>query len=115
MRNLGGSIGISMLSTWLQRLAQQHQVILSAHTTAGDPLFTQRIAGLTRTFTSQGVPENEANARAYSMLSRTISGQASMLAYVDIISIMAVAIICLVPLVFIMKRPPRSTAPVEAH
>ena len=37
MRNLGGSIGISMLSTWLQRLSQQHQVYLSAHASAGDP------------------------------------------------------------------------------
>jgi DHA2 family multidrug resistance protein len=115
MRNLGGSIGISMLSTWLQRLSQEHQVVLSAHASAGDPLFTQRLDGLTQTFTSQGVPANEASARAYSMLSRTISGQASMLAYVDIISIMAVVIMCLVPLVFLMKRPPRSTAPVEAH
>ncbi len=115
MRNLGGSIGISMLSTWLQRLSQQHQVTLSAHTTAGDPLFTQRITGLTQTFTSQGIPENEANVRAYSMLSRTISGQASMLAYVDIISIMAVLILCLAPLAFLMKRPPKHSEPVAAH
>jgi DHA2 family multidrug resistance protein len=115
MRNLGGSIGISMLSTWLQRLSQQHSVTLSAHATAGDRLFTQRITGLTQTFTSQGVPENEANARAYSLLSRTISGQASTLAYVDIISIMAVVIMCLVPLVFLMKRPPRSVSPAAVH
>jgi DHA2 family multidrug resistance protein len=115
MRNLGGSIGISMLSTWLQRLAQQHQVILSAHATAGDPLFTQRITGLTQTLTNQGVPENEANARAYTMMSRTISGQASTLAYVDIISIMAAVIIFLVPFVFLMKRPSRNAAQVEAH
>jgi DHA2 family multidrug resistance protein len=115
MRNLGGSIGISMLSTWLQRLSQQHQVYLSANATAGNPQFVQRIDGLTQTFTSQGVPANEANARAYSMLGRTISGQASMLAYVDIISFMAVVILCLVPLVFVMKRPPRSTAPAPAH
>lgn len=115
MRNLGGSIGISMLSTWLQRLSQQHQVVLTAHATAGNPLFTQRIAGLTQTFTRQGVPENEANARAYSLLSRTISGQASVLAYVDIISIMAVVIFCLAPLVLLMKRPPKSVSPAAAH
>ena len=110
MRNLGGSIGISMLSTWLQRLSQKHQVYLSAHATAGDPLFTQRITGLTQTFTSQGIPANEANARAYSLLGRTISGQASMLAYVDIISIMAVVILCLVPLAFLMQRPPKNAS-----
>jgi len=115
MRNLGGSIGISMLSTYLQRLSQKHQVYLSAHTSAGDPLFAQRIAGLTQTMTSQGVPANVANARAYSMLGRTISSQASMLAYVDIISIMAVVIMCLVPLPLLMKRPPKSAEPVAAH
>ena len=115
MRNLGGSIGISMLSTWLQRLAQSHQVYLSAHTTAGDSQFIQRIDGLTQTFTRQGIPANEANARAYSLMSRTVSGQASMLAYVDIISIMAVVIICLVPLVFLMQRPPKHAKPVAAH
>ena len=115
MRNLGGSIGISMLSTWLQRLSQRHQVYLSAHASAGDPQFTQRIAGLTQTFTSQGIPANEANVRAYSMLSRMVSGQAAMLAYVDIISIMAVVILCLVPLPLLMKRPPRHAEPVAAH
>jgi len=115
MRNLGGSIGISMLSTFLQRLAQRHQVYLSAHASAGDPQFVQRMAGLTQTFTSQGIPANEANVRAYSTLSRVVSGQASMLAYVDIISIMAVVILCLVPLPLLMKRPPKTAEPVTAH
>ena len=115
MRNLGGSIGISMLSTWLQRLSQRHQVYLSAHATAGDPQFTSRITGLTQTFTNQGIPPNEASARAYSLLGRTIAGQSSMLAYVDIISIMAVVILCLAPLAFIMKRPQKNVPSVSAH
>jgi DHA2 family multidrug resistance protein len=115
MRNLGGSIGISMLSTGLQRLSQKHQVYLSAHASAGDPQFTQRLTGLTQTFTSQGIPANEANIRAYSMLSRTIAGQASTLAYVDIITIGAFVILCLAPLPFLMKRPPKSSEPAAAH
>jgi MFS transporter, DHA2 family, multidrug resistance protein len=109
MRNLGGSIGISMLSTFLIRLAQRHQVYLVAHTSAGDPLFTQRIEGLTRNLTSQGMPPNQANAQAYTMMSRMISGQATTLAYVDIISIMAVGVLCLAPLAFLMQRPPKNT------
>jgi MFS transporter, DHA2 family, multidrug resistance protein len=108
MRNLGGSIGISMLSTFLIRLAQRHQVYLVAHTSAGDPLFTQRIDGLTRNLTSQGIPPNQANAQAYSMMSRMISGQATTLAYVDIIAIMAVGVMCLAPLAFLMQKPPKN-------
>jgi DHA2 family multidrug resistance protein len=114
-RNLGGSIGISMLSTFLARLSQRHQVYLSAHTAAGDPVFEQRIKGLTQTFSDQGTPSNIAAGRAYSMVSRMVSGQAATLAYIDIISTMAIAVACLAPLVFIMKRPQRGAKPAAAH
>jgi DHA2 family multidrug resistance protein len=114
-RNLGGSIGISMLATELQRLSQQHQVYLSAHTTASDPAFMQRITGITQNLVAQGIPSNEATARAYSLVSRTVSSQAALLGYVDIIAISAVALICLVPLVLLMQRPVKGAAPVAAH
>jgi DHA2 family multidrug resistance protein len=114
-RNMGGSIGISMLSTFLQRLAQKHQVYLVAHAGAGDPAFSQRVAGLTRTFTGAGSPPNQASAQAYAMIGRMVGGQATTLAYIDIISTMAVAVACLAPLVFFMKRPRRGAAPVAAH
>ncbi|MGA2712341.1 MAG: DHA2 family efflux MFS transporter permease subunit [Bryobacteraceae bacterium] len=115
MRNLGGSIGISMLSTFLLRLGQRHQVYLVAHTSAANPLFTERIAGLTRTFTSQGIPANQATAQAYSMMSRMISGQATTLAYIDIISIMALGVLCLAPVAFLMQRPPKRAQAAAAH
>jgi len=115
MRNLGGSIGISLLGTFLQRFAQKHQVMLSAHMTTGDPQFMQQMAGLTQTFTSQGVPPNEASAKAYSMMGQMLTGQATQLAYVDIIFISAVVFACLVPVAFLMKRPAKNAAPVAAH
>jgi DHA2 family multidrug resistance protein len=114
-RNLGGSIGISMLSTWLQRLAQRHQVYLTAHASTGDPVFSQRIAGMTQTFISQGLPPDQASARAYSFLSRIISGQATTLAYIDIISMMALAVLFLAPFAFMMQRPPKRARPAAAH
>jgi DHA2 family multidrug resistance protein len=114
-RNLGGSIGISMLSTWLQRLAQGHQVYLTAHAAAGDPVVSQRIAGMTQTFINQGLPPDQANARAWSFLSRIISAQASTLAYIDIISIMALVILCLAPFAFMMRRPQQGARPAAAH
>jgi DHA2 family multidrug resistance protein len=114
-RNLGGSIGISMLSTWLQRLAQRHQVYLVAHASAGDPAFSQRISGMTQTFIGQGLPPDQANARAYSFLGRIIDAQASTLAYIDIISIMALVVLCLAPCAFMMRRPQKGARPAAAH
>jgi MFS transporter, DHA2 family, multidrug resistance protein len=114
-RNLGGSVGISMLSTFLLRLQQQHQVYLTAHASAGNPVFNQRIAGLTQTFTGQGMPPNQATQTAYALISRMISAQATTLAYVDIISIGALMVIVLMPVAFLMKRPPKGARAAAAH
>jgi DHA2 family multidrug resistance protein len=115
MRNLGGSIGISMLSTFLLRLGQTHRVHLVAHATAWDSIFNQRVAGLAQTFRGQGMPPNQATAQAYSALDRTINLQASTLAYIDIVSVMALATACLVPFVLLMKRPPSRGAAPAGH
>jgi DHA2 family multidrug resistance protein len=114
-RNIGGSIGISLLSTFLLRLSQRHQVYLVAHTGVNDPAFSQMVAGLTSDFKGQGMAPNIATQQAYTTVSRMITGQATTLAYIDIISTMAVAVACLAPLVFIMKRPKRGAKPAAAH
>jgi DHA2 family multidrug resistance protein len=115
VRNLGGGIGISLLSTFLQRGAQKHQVYLTAHATAGDPAFQQRLQGLTQTFSVQGLSPDQAKLRAYAVIERLIYGQATTLAYIDVISAMAIGVACLVPLVVFMKRPKPGEKPVAAH
>jgi len=114
-RNIGGSIGISLLSTFLQRLTQVHQVSLSAHVSSGNPAFQERLAGLMQLFRSQGDSLTAATARAYEMIERGVLGQATTLAYIDIISVGAIAVGCLAPLAFIMKKPQRGAKAVAAH
>src|SRR5437899_11584067 len=46
MRNIGASIGTSMVTTLIARRAQFHQVTLAAHVTPGRPAFTRAAAGL---------------------------------------------------------------------
>jgi DHA2 family multidrug resistance protein len=104
-----------MLSTFLLRLQQKHQVFLVAHASSGNPAFTQQVSGLTTTFMQQGIPQNVANQQAYAVFSRSISMQATTLAYVDIISIGAVLVVCLAPLAFLMQKPPKGAAPAAAH
>ena len=90
-RNLGGSIGISMLSTFLLRLSQKHQVYLSANTTAtATRLFSKGSPGITQTLTRQGIPPDVATARAYAIMARMVYGSGDTLAYIDIISAMAI-------------------------
>jgi DHA2 family multidrug resistance protein len=114
-RNLGGSVGIAMLSTFLLRLQQKHQVYLIANASKANPIFTGHAEGMARGFMHQGMAPNRATATAYSVLSRGISVQASTLAYVDIISFGVVLLACLVPFAFLMQRSPKGAKAVAAH
>jgi DHA2 family multidrug resistance protein len=113
VRNIGGSIGIALISTMLTRQAQKHQVYMSAHTGPGSAAFLQMASGLTQTLAQKGVGHPQ--QQAYERISGMVVGQATTLAYVDIITVMAVVVALLSPLVLIMRRPkPGGPAP-AAH
>ena len=73
------------------------------------------MAGLAQNFATHGAPMNQANLQAYSVMARTISAQATTLAYIDIISTGAILVLLLAPLAFLMQRPPKGAAAAAAH
>jgi len=83
MRNIGSSIGTSMVTTLLARRAQFHQVYLATHATAGRPTFTRAAAGLTARLAAAGVESSLAARKAYGQLYHALIGQATTLAYID--------------------------------
>ncbi len=107
IRNIGGSIGIALLSTFITRGAQERQTYLSGHMNKGNPQFRQMIDGLTATLRSQGLSPTEAMRQAYGRAAALLQQQATTLAYTDVVSALAIIVACLVPLCFIMKRPPK--------
>jgi DHA2 family multidrug resistance protein len=113
VRNIGGSIGIALISTMLTRQAQKHQVYMSAHTVQSSATFQQLASGLTQTLAQKGVGHPQ--QQAYGRIAEMMTGQATTLAYVDIITVMAVVVVLLSPLVLLMRRPrPGGPAP-AAH
>jgi MFS transporter, DHA2 family, multidrug resistance protein len=104
MRNVGGSIGIALISTSISRIAQQRRNSMVAHMTPGTPAYQNMVGGLGQTFARQGATGADATQQAYGLLSFIIDRQATTLAYVEVISILAVVILCLVPFLLIMKR-----------
>jgi DHA2 family multidrug resistance protein len=105
-RNMGGSIGIAVVETLQSRLTQKHLNYLGAHVTAFDPQATQMLSAL-----SARMGEKPALAALFGML----EAQASMLSFIDIFRLLAVMFLALVPLLLIMKRPPRGAAAEIAH
>lgn len=107
-RNEGGSIGIAISSTFLQRSAQTHQTYLASHMTAGP------VAAAARSL-SGGLP-GAATDRAYAgmaLLYQQLQRQAMLLAYMDQYKVFAYLLVCLLPLVLFLKRPPRTVGKIE--
>ena len=104
MRNVGGSIGIALISTSIARVAQRRRFSMVAHATPGTPPYDTLVAGLAKTFQRKGAGSVEATRQAQGLVSFIIDRQATTLAYVEVISILAVIILCLVPFLLIMRR-----------
>jgi len=111
IRNLGGSIGISMLTTFLARQSQMHQTTLVAHATATNPRFMQMLQGSVAHMEKSGSGPALALQQAYNQMMSLIQQQAALLSYVNAFWVAAVIVACLVPLPFLLKKP----KPGEAH
>jgi DHA2 family multidrug resistance protein len=90
MRNIGSSIGTSMVTTLLARNAQFHQVHLVTHANPGEPAFTAMVSGLTARLTASGVEVTQASQQAYGLVYQMVIAQATTLAYVDTFRLLAV-------------------------
>ncbi len=105
-RNIGGSVGISFVTTMLDRRAQYHQHRLSSHLSSSNPQFQSMLQGMTRTFEAKGFSPADAMHKAYALVQGTLFRQANMLAYIDNFWLLGAAILAMIPLVFLMKRLP---------
>jgi DHA2 family multidrug resistance protein len=104
VRNVGGSIGIALIATSISRIGQQRRQFLVAHATPGTPAYDNMVGGLSQTLQNQGASGTDATRQAYGMISGMIDRQATTLAYVEVISLLAIIVICLIPFLLIMKR-----------
>jgi DHA2 family multidrug resistance protein len=103
MRNLGGSIGISVSTTFLARMAQTHQANLATHMTPYDPVFQARLAALTAGLSRYSAGP-QAHMRAYGLLQGILLQQAGLNAYVDMFRWTALIIALCLPGVWLLKK-----------
>ncbi|MGA8300306.1 MAG: DHA2 family efflux MFS transporter permease subunit [Terriglobales bacterium] len=107
-RNIGGSVGISFVTTMLARRAQFHQVRLSENLSAANPEFRGALAGLTNRMSAGGMGSGTgagtASQHAYAMLQANVIRQSTMLAYIDNFWLLGIVISCLIPFVFLIKK-----------
>jgi DHA2 family multidrug resistance protein len=104
MRNIGSSVGTSMVTTLIARRAQVHQVYLVANVTRGQRSFANAAAGLTNRVFASGVGANTAVNKTYALIYRTVIGQATTLAYLDTFLILSIISAVMFVLSFTLKK-----------
>lgn len=109
MRNIGGSIGIASLTTFLVRGSQTHQNYLAANLTASDPTAMSVLKGLEAKFFLGGASASSAHIDALGTIYRAIQQQAALLAYADNFRMMAYLSLLCIPLLLLMVRIRQST------
>jgi DHA2 family multidrug resistance protein len=109
MRNIGSSVGTSMVTTMIARRAQFHQTMLVGHTAAGNQSFENAIDGLTARLAESGMSLPDAQTQAYARIYRAVQAQAATLAYIDTFWLLAVLASIMFALSFLLtKNDPRA-------
>jgi len=110
VRNEGGSIGIALSSTFLQRTAQTHQAYLTANITPSNIQAMQAVHALGN---AAGTSSADRTYAGLALVYHQLQRQATLLAYMDQYRMFTYILLALLPFVLLLKRPPRQTGKVE--
>jgi DHA2 family multidrug resistance protein len=110
-RNMGGDIGIAFVTTLIARRSQLHQSHLAAHTTAYDGEFAATLDAITRFFERTGAAPADAAHRALAFLYRQMLAEATTLAFLEALVILAAVTAAMLPLLLLTRRPELGRAP----
>ena len=103
-RNIGGSVGISVVTTMLDRRTQKHLSDLAGNLSASNLSLQATLQGAARAMQAHGASAAEASQRAYALVQGTVQRQAVMLSYIDCFWFLGVSILCMIPAVFLIKK-----------
>jgi MFS transporter, DHA2 family, multidrug resistance protein len=103
-RNLGGSIGISAANVVLTQRTQFHQARLVENTIPSSPAYQSTLSQITKYFIAHGASAADASGQAVGMIGQMVRTQASILAYIDVFHVCAIAAALMIPLVLILVR-----------
>jgi DHA2 family multidrug resistance protein len=103
-RQLGGSIGVALLTTLLARRNVMHRTVLVAKLVGGGQYVEQRLGLLSASFAKSGYDPLHARQKALMVLDTLVNNQASVLSFGDTFFATAVLIVCSLPLVLLLGK-----------
>jgi MFS transporter, DHA2 family, multidrug resistance protein len=104
MRNMGSSVGTSMVTTLIARRSQYHQQILADYVRTGSANLQSAVGGLAQRIAAFGISPQDAVLRAYARIYQQVQAQAATLAYLDTFMVLCVGAGIMFLLSFLLRR-----------
>ena len=101
-RNLGGSVGISVMTTVIARRQQFHQSVIGSQLTSSDSSVQTVLANLTANLRAHGLGEG-AMPHAQAWLAAQLTQQARLLSYLDAFMVISVSAALILPFAFLLR------------
>jgi DHA2 family multidrug resistance protein len=111
IRTIGGSVGIALVATLLQRGAQTHQARLVTHVSPYDPDVWERHQTLAATFAARGADPATGDLQAWAQLYETVQRHALALSFIDNFWLLVWIFVAVIPFVLFLGRRPRLAEP----
>lgn len=103
LKNIGGAIGTSLVTTMISRFSQKHQSMMVGFLAGTNEQFVQRVNAYAGSFLPMTVDPATATTMAHSLLYKQLLQQSTLWAYIDTFRIFAAACFIIIPLLLLMK------------
>jgi DHA2 family multidrug resistance protein len=105
MRNIGGAVGIAVITMLNTRYQQRYINVLGSHVAQGDPATERWFGSLRSMFLGTGSGPGLADQRAYGAIFGMVQQQAAMRAFLDIFKLVTAVFLLMIPLLLLMRKP----------
>jgi len=115
-RQMGGSIGIALLTTLLSQRINFHRSVMTDHMSIFGSATTERLAQIQAALVQKGIDPGTAKLQALKIMDGLVSQQASVISFIDIFHVVGYAFLLSLPLLFLLgKKEAAAPAPADVH
>ena len=112
-RNLGGSIGIALLSALLTVRERFHSNRIGEAVSAYNPLARERMSALAKSFAASGSDAYTAGQQAVAAIDAAVRREATLMAFNDCFRVLGIVLLCAMAAAFLC-RPAKARASASA-
>lgn len=113
IRQLGGSFGVALMTTFIHNRMSVHRVNLLPHISAYEPAASDRINMITQGFMSRGYTLTQAQSMANGVMEGTVIRQSMLMSYMDCFYVIGLFFLCCIPLIIFQRRSRNAVVSME--